>query len=269
MKKETEFCSELNSILTELPSWKTLFRLFDLDPNVFVYIKNKRKQFLWMNIMLRELLGIKGEADFLKKTDYDFLPANWAVLYQNEDDRIFSSHKEIINQPWIIQDKRGNCKWYISSKVPLFVSGQKLVGLAGIMRDVSENITKDPLNEFRKVVEYILRHYHEKIRVEDLASIVYLSVSQFERKFSQVFQMTPSDFILKVRIDSSIRFLIDGDCSVTDVALQCGFYDNSHFTRNFKKITGTTPLEFRRQYSLGAGIRETPASPNSVGSVYR
>jgi AraC-like DNA-binding protein len=260
------FCKELSAILAKLPAWKTFFRLLDLDPNVYFYVKNRRKQFLWMNDTLRKSLGIEDITSCIGKTDYDYSPADLAFLYRQEDDTVFNSRQEIINQPWILSTKSGCLNWSLSSKVPLFVDS-KLVGLAGIMRTVSEEIVRDPLNEFRPVVEYILHNSHEPLRIEELASIMYLSVSQFERRFLHVFRMTPSEFLLKVRIDSSIRLLIDTDSPITQVALQTGFYDNSHYTRNFKKKVGITPLEFRKRYakykpalSKLAGIEEIDAT---------
>ena len=125
-----------------------------------------------------------------------------------------------------------------------------VVALAGIM----QNLTHDfeivhPLGEIRTVVDYIVEHYHERISIETLASQAFLSSRQFERRFQSLFRMSPGEFILKVRIDAAARFLIESELSVTQIAQQCGFYDNSHFTRQFKSKMGISPNQFRKKFS--------------------
>lgn len=240
------FGKELTGILARDGNWRTFFQMLDLDYKVFYFVKNQRKEFLWMNDPLRELHGVKGDS-FLGKTDYDYSPPDLAFLYQMEDESVFTSRRPVLNQPWIVNDKYGRHKWYISSKFPLFSSRNQIAGLAGIMRNVTDEITRSPLNEMSVVVDHIFRCFADKLDIDRLASMVHLSVSQFERKFRGLFHTSPSAFVLKVRIDAAVRLLIESDCSVTEIANQCGFFDNSHFTRYFKKAIGMTPLVFRRK----------------------
>ncbi len=59
------------------------------------------------------------------------------------------------------------------------------------------------------------------------------------------FGLTPSQFITKTRIASASRLLRETDQSVAAIALACGFYDHSAFTRTFRAMTGVTPTQFR------------------------
>lgn len=242
-----ELGNELSEMFSNTRNWTSFFQLLDLDFKTFYYIKNRRKEFLWMNTPLRELHGVKGNS-FIGKTDYDYSPKDLAFLYQTEDDSVFETRRPVINQPWIVNDRYGKHKWYISSKFPLFSPKNRIIGLAGVMRNVTDEIARSPLNEMSNVVDHIFRYFHEKIDIDRLASKVHLSLSQFERKFRTLFHMPPGAFILKVRIDASVRLLIESDYSITEVAHQCGFFDNSHFTRNFRKNMGITPLAFRKKY---------------------
>jgi AraC-like DNA-binding protein len=78
--------------------------------------------------------------------------------------------------------------------------------------------------------------------------MVHLSVSQFDRKFKRLFQMTPQQYILRVRINAAAQTLATEAISVAEIAQQAGFYDQSYFTKQFRKQMGLTPSAYRRQY---------------------
>ena len=59
------------------------------------------------------------------------------------------------------------------------------------------------------------------------------------------FGLTPSQFIAKTRIAAASRLLRETEQSIADIALACGFYDQSAFTRTFRAMTGVTPTQFR------------------------
>ncbi len=229
---------------------KSVFQLFELLPHVCFYVKDVGGKFLWMNTPLQKLLGVKSGEGFYGRTDADFFGTDLVFLYLREDQEVMASGKPILNQPWIVPGQSEKARWYTSSKLPLFDENGRAVGTMGILCDLPHEFEQtSPVAEMQEVVDYIFRHYTEKISIETLASICFLSYRQFERRFREIFAMSPSDYILKVRIDASARLLIDSDDSVTQVALQTGFYDNSHFTRQFKKAVGLSPLQFRKKFS--------------------
>ncbi|MDR0390542.1 MAG: AraC family transcriptional regulator [Planctomycetaceae bacterium] len=228
-----------------------ILRLFDFLPNVFFHIKDIHQKFLWMNVTLREHLGEKDEMGFLGKTDLDYFDPNLVFLYQSEDNEVIATRCPILNQPWFVPSHNNKRNWFLSSKIPLFDAEKNVVATAGIMRNLSQEYeSTNPLNEMEVVINYILAHYNEKITLDKLASLVFLSPRQFERRFQEIFCLSPSNFILKIRIRKAIRCLIDSDDSITQIALSCGFYDNSYFTRQFKKITKMSPIQFRKKYAL-------------------
>jgi AraC-like DNA-binding protein len=65
------------------------------------------------------------------------------------------------------------------------------------------------------------------------------------RLLKRLFGLTPRQFIAKTRIAAASRLLRESDQSVADIALACGYYDHSAFTRAFRTITGMTPRQFR------------------------
>ena len=81
----------------------------------------------------------------------------------------------------------------------------------------------------------------------DLARRAGLSPSQLQREFRRLFHMTVGDYILRLRLLMARKRLRGTADAVGRIAIDCGFYDQAHFTRAFKKHTGQTPLDYRRR----------------------
>ncbi|MGL6195423.1 MAG: helix-turn-helix domain-containing protein [Thermoguttaceae bacterium] len=221
-------------------------QLFNHVAGVYVFIKDTKDEFIWMNQPLMAFLGVVATEDYLGKTDLDFSPPDLAQAYINEDRTVMITRQPILNRPWICVDNLGVKKWYLSSKFPLTNLKGEIKGTAGFMQDCTKTSELlRPMQEMDSVVSYIFEHYSEKISIESLASILYLSVSQFERRFKHIFQISAQDFIQKVRLDTAARMLVETDLSITQIALHTGFYDSSYFAKKFKKYSGTSPYKFR------------------------
>ncbi len=100
-----------------------------------------------------------------------------------------------------------------------------------------------------KAIAYISMHHDDKITNELLANECNLSESTFLRYFNKLMNMTPAVYIAKHRIAHAKILLERGNLSITEIAQETGFFDSSHFNRTFKKITGVTPLYYKKTYS--------------------
>ena len=83
-------------------------------------------------------------------------------------------------------------------------------------------------------------------QIEELAAISSLSASQLHRQFKERTGTTPMDWIRHERMNLAKRLLIAPDVKITAVALSCGYADPYHFSRDFRRIAGQSPREFRR-----------------------
>ena len=72
-----------------------------------------------------------------------------------------------------------------------------------------------------------------------------LSDSQFRRRFRQQFKLPPQQFVLKVRMQAACHLLSATDESLAEVALLCGFCDQSYFTRQFRAFFDLSPKRYR------------------------
>lgn len=104
----------------------------------------------------------------------------------------------------------------------------------------------DPERLVGRVELYLNNHLTDpNLDLTRLADAAYVSPSSLGRAFRDVHDTTPWRFVMRRRIDHAKTLLTDTDRSLTDIALDTGFYDQAHFSRTFKRFTGTTPSAFR------------------------
>ncbi len=238
------------TFLSRLDNQLYLTELFDYLPEVYFYAKDDRSRFVKVNKASAAMHGCTNELPMIGKTDRDFHPRHLADQYIAEDQRVMAGRQPIPNQVWLVPIHDGTLKWFVSSKIPLFGDGGQVIGIAGAMRDFekAESLVQ-PYQQMEQVLSYVVQHYAEKIEVSELASLVHLSVSQFDRRFKSIFQMTPQKYILRVRINAACQALTTTNQSVANIAQLAGFYDQSYFTKQFRRHMGLTPLAYRRKYA--------------------
>jgi len=236
-----------------------LLDLFEYLPHVYMYVKDRDGRYLRANRVAREVMGVASEAQVIGKNDFDFFPPAVATQYVDEDRRVIVSAKPLTDQVWLVPGLAGVPHWYLCNKIPLFDRAGAVVGIAGVKRPY-EHTGHAPAGYARllKVVEFVTSQFSEPLEVATLAEHVNLSVSQLQREFSRLFGISPIQYIREVRVGVARHMLETTDESMARIATACGFYDQSHFTRQFKAATGLTPLHYRHRFnnSIRPGSRE-------------
>jgi len=98
-----------------------------------------------------------------------------------------------------------------------------------------------------RAVDYIEAALDRNLSIDRLAEIAGVSPLHFARAFRRQHGIAPHQFILARRIERAKQLLMNADRPLVEIALDTGFASQSHFSTAFKKIAGTTPMEFRRQ----------------------
>jgi AraC-like DNA-binding protein/quercetin dioxygenase-like cupin family protein len=107
---------------------------------------------------------------------------------------------------------------------------------------------KDRLNQ---VIDYTITNFASKIRLEDVASISNMSVSNFCKFFKVRVKKTYVQYLTEVRIGMSCKMLIENQLSINRIAYDSGFVNISNFNRAFKLNKNMTPFSYRKLYHLG------------------
>jgi AraC-like DNA-binding protein len=101
--------------------------------------------------------------------------------------------------------------------------------------------------QLRKAKDYIEAHLSAGVRLQDLAQLTGLSQSQFGRAFKVSTGMTPFRWQTQTRIAKARELLLDGRLSLAQISLATGFAEQSHFSRVFQRVVGTSPGAWRRE----------------------
>ncbi len=130
----------------------------------------------------------------------------------------------------------------------MFVLLQELVRLNERMSREHEKESMH-IEKIRPALVYIETHYYEDIKIKALAEACNISEPYFRKLFRNCMKVSPLEYINTVRIQKACDFLHKKDYQVNELAWQIGYASVSTFERNFKKIVGQTPKQWRLKSS--------------------
>jgi AraC family transcriptional regulator len=96
--------------------------------------------------------------------------------------------------------------------------------------------------------ELLHAHFAERITVAELASTLGVHPTHLAREFRRHFKRTVGEYVRMLRIDFARRELCQSTIPITQIALTAGFFDQSHFARTFKQLTGMPPALYREKF---------------------
>lgn len=102
------------------------------------------------------------------------------------------------------------------------------------------------LLEFASLINYISRNLEKDLSVDMLAAKANMSVSTLSRTFSKAFGHPPMEYVIRKRIARACELLSGSNMTISEIAAQTGFTDSNFFSRQFRKVKGMSPREFRK-----------------------
>ncbi len=128
----------------------------------------------------------------------------------------------------------------------------KIIRLVGDGKDLAkESAAASGYGAILDVLNYIEDHYMEELRMEDLARLSHMSISNFRRKFQSCMNTAPAEYINLVRVEKACKMLRMTEDGVKEIAVKSGFCTTETFIRNFKKLTGLSPLQWKKAEKQG------------------
>ncbi|MBQ8654707.1 MAG: helix-turn-helix transcriptional regulator [Clostridia bacterium] len=110
-----------------------------------------------------------------------------------------------------------------------------------------EQYVNSQLGCIAPAIAYIAENFMEDVSIEKLSRLCHVSVSHFRRLFKQVLGWSPLDYVQMVRIDRACVLLYNCDFSITEIGLQVGYPSPSSFNRQFRRIHGVSPSQWRQK----------------------
>ena len=232
------------------PSARDVIGLFEFLPSVCFYAKDSHHRYFAVNrLTLTDVFGLQREEDLLGRTDSEFQPPALAEAYHAEDRRVMDGRKPISNQVWLVPHVRGTPCWYVSTKTPLVDPNSKVIGIAGVMYPIETSDEQTTyFQELLPVVNYIDQNFTQEVSMTEMAAMINHSRTQFNHRFRTILRMSPTEYLLSRRIQHARRLLTQTTKNIAEIGATIGFYDQSHFTKRFRRVTGMTPFAYRTRF---------------------
>lgn len=225
-----------------------IFQLLDDLENVQCWIKDRSLRYRRINRGFLLNYSLRSEAEAIGRTDHDLSPTHLADQYHRDDVAVLAG-ASISNRIELVGRYDHSAGWNLTSKFPFRDGRGGIIGTVGMTRSLPDAGDVDfPFREMGRVVRLMREQFRREIANEELAAAMGVSVSAFERRFSRHFQTTPQQYLKRLRVTEACRALIHNDAPLVEIALACGFCDQSHFGREFRRCMGETPRQYRQRY---------------------
>ncbi|MDX1970672.1 MAG: AraC family transcriptional regulator [Planctomycetaceae bacterium] len=225
-----------------------LERLFDRSPEVAFFVKDAAGRYVAVNESLVARHGLKSKSQVIGKCPRDICPGDFGRIPTEQDEKVLGTGRPLIDHLEMQWHRPNDPVWCLTTKLPIFDAVGAIVGLIGFSRDIRAPVEPHEIpKDFAKALDEFEQGLSSEVTPAWLARRSNLSSQRLARLIKRLFGLTPSQFITKSRIAAASRMLRESDQSISEIALACGFYDHSAFTRAFRSATGTTPTGFRAQ----------------------
>lgn len=114
------------------------------------------------------------------------------------------------------------------------------------MRGVESNLFSTKPHWVKKIDEILNDNFDQPLTLQELSDELDVHWVHLSRDFPRYFRCNFSEYVRKIRVEKSLNLLRNQQLSLTEIALMCGFADQSHFIRCFKNFHGLTPKKFRQ-----------------------
>lgn len=226
----------------------SLERLFDHIDDMAYFIKDIQGRYLAANQTLLTRCGVATREEFIGRTAAELFPSPLGQSFVEEDFQVMREAKGLHGQLKRHLYPGGHEDWCLTHKEPLFNKFDEVVGLMGVSRDLIVPTLPDPnLHGLSQILDHIRDNLDQALRLEPLADSAGLSVYQLDQRIRAIFHLSAGQYITKTRLDSACHTLAKTSSPIAHIALDCGYADQSAFTRQFKQSVGLTPGAYRER----------------------
>jgi len=136
-----------------------------------------------------------------------------------------------------------------------YIDSFSSIGIESLLISLCRNIEKDikmlnPSSTWLKTLTDLIHENQEPATLNDLSSILQVHPVHISRTFSKEMGCTLSQYIRRIKIRKSIPYLLDSKFNLTAIAYLCGFADQSHFSRTFKRCMHISPRTYRSRFKV-------------------
>jgi AraC-like DNA-binding protein len=234
-----------------------LLDLFDSVPHVMVCVKDAEGRYVAANHAFVRRTRRRRADDVIGRRATDLFAPELAASYDAQDRALLATGESIRNHLEVIAgaDDPDDGRWYLTTKVlGTTVDHGRVVVATSVDAQLGDRA--DAATGLRAAIELAHDRCHEPLRVGDLAAAADMSTDRLERAMRRTLATSPKQYIVRLRAERAAALLVTSDRTIADVAADCGYYDQSQLTRQFRRVIGVTPRDYRAH---------RPGEPNSDG----
>ncbi|MFF2091313.1 helix-turn-helix domain-containing protein [Paenibacillus sp. NPDC058174] len=133
-----------------------------------------------------------------------------------------------------------------------------MTGQSSLRRSIEQSVVPalSARDRFRLVIRYMEDNLGEKLTRQQLAGLLFLHPSYFNRAFKQVYGMSSIQMLRMLRLRRAVQLLEESDYTLEQIAAACGFGEANYFNKVFKERAGQTPGEYRNRINLNRSVNE-------------
>ena len=234
------------------PAAAGLASLLDAFDGVQCWIKDREGRYRWVNRGFLLNYALERLDDVLGKTDLELSPAHLAEAYRLDDERVLAG-ESVEGRIELVGRFDRTAAWSQTTKRPLVGPRGRIVGTVGMTRVVDSAVVESDREDasIGRVLVHMRTHFAKPLPNAALARLAGRSVRAFERLFRRQMGMSPQHFLRRLRVRLACQALVACDTPLAAIAAAHGFYDQSHFVREFRRELGLTPGDYRDRHGGG------------------
>ncbi len=236
----------VSALLLRLAEPFTAEALFDQMEDTVFFIKNSDGRYVCVNQTLVVRSGKQRKSELLGCTPSDIFGEDLGRGFEVQDREVIRSGRQLQDKLELHVYQPRKTGWCLTTKLPLRAATGEIVGLVGVSRDLAPAIDATAgSSDVANAVAHAESRLSRPPAVKQLAEVASMSVYQLDRRMKHLFGLSTGRWLLKLRMDHACHQLLASTLPIAEVAMGCGYSDQSAFTRQFRRSAGRTPSEFR------------------------
>jgi AraC-like DNA-binding protein len=221
--------------------------LFDAVPDTVYFLKDQQGRYAVVNLTLVERTGRKAKAELLGLTAEQAFAGPLGRAIGAQDRALLAGAPALKGVLELHLYPSGREGWCLTWKEPLMGRSGRILGLVGLSRDLQPaSVAPDEARKLAAALRYAQERLDQPLRIGDLAGRAGLSTFQFDQRIRAIYGHSAGQYLTRLRMDRAREKLARSAAAISEIALDCGYGDQAAFTRQFRKLVGLSPLQYRK-----------------------